>query len=134
VLLTGVIALGGITAGFIVAGEAGWLSPLAGLLVAGGVVAGVSFVLTERRQRDPMLPLSLFRSHAFSAGNGVGVLFNLSLYGSLICLSLFLQQARHESALATGLLLLPMSGAVAAVRKGRPTDWPGTRVAQPQPG
>ena len=34
---------------------------------------------------------------------------NLVLYGSLLCLSLFLQQARHQSVLATGLLLLPMS-------------------------
>jgi MFS transporter, DHA2 family, methylenomycin A resistance protein len=40
---------------------------------------------------------------------GVGVIFNLVLYGSLLCLSLFLQQARHQSVLATGLLLLPMS-------------------------
>jgi DHA2 family methylenomycin A resistance protein-like MFS transporter len=37
------------------------------------------------------------------------VIFNLVLYGSLLCLSLFLQQSRHQSALATGLLLLPMS-------------------------
>ena len=59
-----------------------------------------------------MLPLELFRARAFSAATGVGVLFNLSLYGALICLSLFLQQARHESAIATGLLILPMSLAV----------------------
>jgi MFS transporter, DHA2 family, methylenomycin A resistance protein len=29
------------------------------------------------------------------------VIFNLVLYGSLLCLSLFLQQSRHESVLAT---------------------------------
>lgn len=34
--------------------------------------------------------------------------------GALICLSLFLQQSRHESALSTGLLILPMSVAVGA--------------------
>ena len=44
----------------------------------------------------------------------MGALFNLCLYGALICVSLFLQEARHESALATGLLILPMSVAVAA--------------------
>lgn len=59
-----------------------------------------------------MLPLQLFRVRAFSAATGVGVLFNLSLYGALICLSLYQQQARHESAIATGLLILPMSMAV----------------------
>jgi MFS transporter, DHA2 family, methylenomycin A resistance protein len=61
-----------------------------------------------------MLPLGLFRSRALSAGTAVGLLFNLSLYGSLLCISLFLQQSRHESAAATGLLILPMSVAVGA--------------------
>jgi DHA2 family methylenomycin A resistance protein-like MFS transporter len=61
-----------------------------------------------------MLPLRLFRNRAFSAASGVGVLFNLSLYGVLICVSLYLQQERHESALTTGLLILPMSLAVGA--------------------
>ena len=37
------------------------------------------------------------------------MIFNLVLYGSLLCLSLYLQGARHESVLATGLLLLPSS-------------------------
>ena len=36
------------------------------------------------------------------------------LYGSLLCLSLYLQQERHEPVLTTGLLLLPMSLVVGA--------------------
>jgi DHA2 family methylenomycin A resistance protein-like MFS transporter len=78
------------------------------------VLAGVAFVTAERRQAAPMLPLGLFRSREFSAATAVGLLFNLCMYGTLICLSLFLQQARHESALATGLLILPFSIAVGA--------------------
>ena len=113
-LLLGVAALAGVTAAFIKAGQRGWLAPVPVLLVAAGLVAAVCFVLTERRQAAPMLPLGLFRARAFSAGTGVGALFNLCLYGALICVSLFLQEARHESALATGLLILPMSVAVAA--------------------
>jgi len=37
------------------------------------------------------------------------MIFNLVLYGSLLCLSLYLQGVRHEPVLATGLLLLPGS-------------------------
>ena len=37
------------------------------------------------------------------------MIFNLVLYGTLLCLSFYLQQARHASVLATGLLLLPGS-------------------------
>jgi DHA2 family methylenomycin A resistance protein-like MFS transporter len=113
-LLLGVAALAALTAGFIEAGQRGWLAPLPAALVATAVAATLFFLMAERRRASPMLPLELFRSRAFSAGTAVGVLFNLSLYGSLLCISLFLQQSRHESAAATGLLILPMSVAVGA--------------------
>jgi DHA2 family methylenomycin A resistance protein-like MFS transporter len=113
-LVLGILSLAGLTGGFILAGQQGWLSPVPGVLLGAGVLAGLAFVLAERRQAAPMLPLALFRSRDLSAATGVGVLFNLCLYGALICLSLFLQQSRHESALGTGLLILPMSIAVGA--------------------
>jgi len=113
-LLLGVAALAALTAGFIEAGQQGWLAPLPAALGAAAVAAALFFLMAERRRASPMLPLELFRSRAFSAGTAVGVLFNLSLYGSLLCISLFLQQSRHESAAATGLLILPMSVAVGA--------------------
>ena len=111
-LFPGVAAPAGLTGGFITAGGQGWLAPLPDALLGAGVVAALLLVRAERRRASPMLPLGLFRSVSLSAATGVGVLFNLCLYGSLICLSLFLQQGRHESALATGLLILPMSAAV----------------------
>ena len=129
-LLLGVAALAALTAGFIEAGQEGWLAPLPVALGAVAVAAGVFFLMAERRQASPMLPLGLFRSRAFSAGTAVGVLFNLSLYGSLLCISLFLQQSQHESAFATGLLILPMSVAVGAgsFASGRLTARFGPRV------
>jgi DHA2 family methylenomycin A resistance protein-like MFS transporter len=111
-LFLGIASLAGVTAGFITAGEQGWLTPLPDALLGAGLAAGLLLVLAEGRRANPMLPLGLFRSVNLSAATGVGVLFNLCLYGALICLSLYLQQVRHESALATGLLILPMSVAV----------------------
>jgi MFS transporter, DHA2 family, methylenomycin A resistance protein len=57
------------------------------------------------------------------------VIFNLVVYGSLLCLSLFLQQSRHEPVLATGLLLVPMSLVVGAgsLASGRLTARLGPR-------
>src|SRR5205085_589645 len=49
--------------------------------------------------------------------------------GALLCLSLYLQQSRHESVLATGLLLLPMSVVVGvgSLASGRLTARLGPR-------
>jgi DHA2 family methylenomycin A resistance protein-like MFS transporter len=113
-LLLGVLALAGLTAGFITSGRLGWLAPLPLALLGTGLVAGWIFLRTERVRPQPLLPLDLFRSRALSGATGVGTIFNLVIYGSLLCLSLYLQQARHESVLATGLLLLPMSLVVGA--------------------
>ena len=103
-----------LTGAFITAGQRGWLSPVTGALFAAGPAAAGFFVRAERRQASPVLPLALFRSRNLSGGTAVGVIFNLVLYGALLCLSLFLQQSRHEPVLATGLLLLPMSLVVGA--------------------
>ncbi len=113
-LLLGITSLAGLTAGFITTGQQGWLAPLPDGLLGAGMIAAALFVLAEHRQAAPMLPLGLFRSREFSAATAVGVLFNLCMYGALICLSLYLQQSRHESAAGTGLLILPMSIAVGA--------------------
>ena len=108
-LFLGVAALAGLTAAFITAGPQGWTNPLPGALLAAGLIAGWLFLRAERARPDPILPLALFRSRDLSGATAVGLIFNLVLYGSLLCLSLFLQSSRHESVLATGLLLLPMS-------------------------
>jgi MFS transporter, DHA2 family, methylenomycin A resistance protein len=113
-LLLGAATLAGLTAAFITAGQQGWLAPLPGALLAAGLIAGAFFLNTERSQPHPLLPLALFRSRNLSGATAVGLIFNLVLYGSLLCLSVYLQQERHEPVLATGLLLLPMSLVVGA--------------------
>jgi DHA2 family methylenomycin A resistance protein-like MFS transporter len=128
-LLLGVVTLAGLAAAFITAGQQGWTNPLTGALLAAGLIAGWLFLRAERTQPGPILPLALFRSRDLSGATGVGLIFNLVLYGSLLCLSLFLQQSRHEPVLATGLLLLPMSviTGVGSLASGRLTARLGPR-------
>jgi DHA2 family methylenomycin A resistance protein-like MFS transporter len=66
-----------------------------------------AFVLWEHRASRPMLPLKLFRSPTFSGASFVGLAINLGFYGQLFVMSLYFQQVRGWSALATGLALLP---------------------------
>lgn len=103
----GVTCLGLLTAALVEGGRLGWTAPvvLGGLGLAG--LAGGCLVAAEHRQRDPMLPLELFRRPGFGVGSAVGLLINFGFYGQLFVMSLFFQQARGDSALGAGLALLP---------------------------
>jgi DHA2 family methylenomycin A resistance protein-like MFS transporter len=129
-LATSTVALAAVTGGFILSGPRGWSSPLTlGLLVV-GVLSGFAFVHLERQKGQPMMPLGIFSSKAFPFAVGIGFCFNLCLYGSLLCLSIYLQQVRGESPLTTGLLLLPMASMVAggSIVSGRITARSGPRL------
>lgn len=83
--------------------------------VAGSAAAGVlavvflaAFLLVERRQPDPMLPLGLFRRSGFSAANAAAGAMNLGSLGLLFVLTLYLQRVQDRSALVAGLALVPL--------------------------
>ncbi|MFC0401143.1 MFS transporter [Paraburkholderia rhizosphaerae] len=83
-------------------------------LVAGGLgvalVAGLAFIATEQRAAAPMLPLALFSNRTFSAAVLFGVCVNLTYYGVVFVLSLFLQRVRGDTPLQAGLAFLPLTG------------------------
>ncbi|QVN22392.1 MFS transporter [Burkholderia pyrrocinia] len=83
-------------------------------VVAGGfalaALAALAFVAVESRTATPMLPLSLFRHRTFSAAVLFGICVNLTYYGTVFVLALYLQRARGESALQAGLAFLPLTG------------------------
>ncbi|MBO0689525.1 MAG: DHA2 family efflux MFS transporter permease subunit [Candidatus Dormibacteraeota bacterium] len=86
---------------------AGWGSPeILVSLVAGIGLAG-AFVAWEVRAPAPMIPMRLFRSRAFSAGN-VGIFcVNAALAGAIFLMTQLQQVAFGEGPLQAGLRLLP---------------------------
>jgi hypothetical protein len=78
---------------------------LAGFAAAAGLTA--AFVAAERRARDPLLPLALFRDRSFGGGMAIGLLINLGFYGQLFVTSLYLQNTRHMGPVTAGAALLP---------------------------
>jgi EmrB/QacA subfamily drug resistance transporter len=87
--------------------EVGWGSAeVVGALIA-GVLLTIAFVAWERRAREPMLSLELFRSRAFSAGNAAIFLTFASLFGAVFFFAQLLQTGLGEGPLETGLRLLP---------------------------
>jgi EmrB/QacA subfamily drug resistance transporter len=90
-----------------------------------GVVLVVAFLVWQHRNtREPLLPLRLFRSRAFSFGSLTGVLVGFSMAAMFIPLILYLQTTLDMSPLQAGLFMGPMSvvSAVLAPFAGRLSD------------
>jgi DHA2 family methylenomycin A resistance protein-like MFS transporter len=103
-----IVALTGLTCSVIEFRPLGIHHPLVigGAILA--VVCGIAFYFAEAKSSDPMLPLGLFHVPNFSPSVVFGTLMNLTFYGMIFVLSLYLQRARGYSALGTGLAYLPM--------------------------
>jgi len=125
-----IVALAGLTFGFIESGELGWTSPAVLAGFACFIVAAISFLVAEARSADPMLPLSLFATPAVGAACLVGLLSNFAYYGLMFVLSLYFQGVKGFSPLATGLAFLPMTAlvTVASLVAGRLTARFGPRL------
>jgi DHA2 family methylenomycin A resistance protein-like MFS transporter len=87
---------------------------LAHPLVSGGLAlalaAAGAFVAIERSSAAPMLPLALFGERTFSASVIFGIGVNLTYYGMVFVLSLYLQRVLGHTPLQTGLAFLPLTG------------------------
>jgi EmrB/QacA subfamily drug resistance transporter len=105
ILVTG--GLAGLVYGLIESSASGFGDPavLAALIL--GVLALAAFILVERRGKDPMVPLSLFRSKDFSGANLVTLLFYMALTGSLYLLPFLMMQVHGYSAFVAGSVFLP---------------------------
>lgn len=106
--LLALVMLASLTGGIIQASSSGWLSPLVLLGLGVALICGAAFVLVEARVRAPMLPLGFFRNSTFSAAALVGLAINLTFYGVIFILSLYLQRIQHFSPLAFGIAFLPI--------------------------
>ncbi len=75
--------------------------------LAAGAAAAVGFAAWERLAVRPMLPMRLFRSPAFSAGNIAIFAINASLTGVIFLMPQYQQVVAGQDPLGAGLRLLP---------------------------
>jgi EmrB/QacA subfamily drug resistance transporter len=101
--------LGAATWGLTAAGQRGWTSPAVwAALVLGAVLLGL-FVVSQAREKRPMMPLSLYRSRTFSGANLLTLALYFGLTGALFFLPFELIARHGYSAAAAGAALLPFS-------------------------
>jgi len=89
--------------------KAGWGSSTTLLLIVGAVVLLVAFLLIESRQRQPLMPFSIFRLRTLRGANIVGLLIGMSLFSMFFFVSLYLQNVLHYSPIKTGFAYLPLA-------------------------
>jgi EmrB/QacA subfamily drug resistance transporter len=102
-------ALAGITYGLIAASAYGWGSVPVLVPLGAGLALLALFILIEDREREPMLPLGVFRSRQFTAANAVTFIVYGALGGLLFLVPVVLQVAHRYSPIEAGTSLLPIT-------------------------
>jgi EmrB/QacA subfamily drug resistance transporter len=118
--------------GVVRAQPAGWSSTEVVTFLVVGVVLLIAFVIVEARSGAPLVPLRLFRSRALSTSSGALALNGAAFLTMFFLTAIYLQQVRGDSALKTGVQVLPMGIAaiLAAVVTNPIIHRFGTRIVQ----
>lgn len=129
--VTAIAALGCLAGAIIEGGALGWSNGFVLAAFVASVALAALFILLERRAEQPMLPLSLFSHRLFALTSLVGLLVNIAFYGLIFVFSLYFQRINGLSPVATGLMFVPMMGAVlpANLIAARVTERLGAPVA-----
>lgn len=103
-----VLALSGVTYALTEAGQGGW-RPLVTTIGVLGLVAGVVFVLVERRTRDPLMRLDMFVDRVFAAANAATFFIYAALGVYFFLMVLQLQVVSGWTPLEAGTSILPVT-------------------------
>ncbi len=93
-------------------------------VIGGGVALLVIFIIWERFQSEPLMPLTLFRDRNFAVANWIAAAISFGMLSLFLPFTIYLQSVRGFSALVAGLTLAPMSltSMVTAPFAGRMSD------------
>jgi EmrB/QacA subfamily drug resistance transporter len=89
-----------------------WTSARIMELIGIGVAALIGFVFWQTKAREPVVPLHIFRSRNFTLMSIIGFITGFVMFGATLFLPLYQQSVQGASATNSGLLLLPMLGAM----------------------
>jgi predicted MFS family arabinose efflux permease len=100
--------------GLIKGPDYGWGSARTLAFLGAAALLGLLFILRESRARQPLLPLTLFRSASLSAGVVLVILLMFALFGAMFFMTFFLENVHGLSPIAAGVHLLPMTAMLIA--------------------
>jgi EmrB/QacA subfamily drug resistance transporter len=114
--ITGALVL--LVYAIVTANDAGWssLQTVSLLLTSMGLLG--TFIMIQKRSRDPLIPLRIFRTTNLLASNLVMALLGAAWIPMWFFLNLYLQQVQGYAAFESGLALLPMTAAIMVLMIG----------------
>jgi len=99
--------------GFIRASEEGWSDPLTLGAFGAALVFLIAFIAVERRSRQPITPLWMFRDRNRSGVYAMMLSLSAAIFGMFFFLTLFVQNILGFSPLKAGFAFLPVSVIIA---------------------
>ncbi|MCK7638039.1 MFS transporter [Corynebacterium sp. P7202] len=110
---TGMVTMAAATTSFILTVTWGgrdhaWTSPMILGLICSAVVFTALFVVVEKRARDPLVPMWLFRNHNFRLTTVAGFIAGIFMFGALAYMPTYLQMVHSMSPTEAGLMMVPM--------------------------
>jgi EmrB/QacA subfamily drug resistance transporter len=102
----------------VTANDAGWssLQTVSLLLTSTGLLG--AFIMIQKRSREPLIPLRIFKTSNLLASNVVMALLGAAWIPMWFFLNLYLQQIQGYGPFESGLALLPMTAAIMALMIG----------------
>jgi EmrB/QacA subfamily drug resistance transporter len=125
-----IVMLASLTYAIIEGPRLGWSSGIILGLFGVSAAAAAALAIYEPRREEPLLDLRFFRSAPFTGAVVIAITAFSALAGFLFLNTLYLQDARHLSALHAGLYTLPMAAmtVLLAPLSGRITGQRGPRI------
>ncbi|MFI2433531.1 MFS transporter [Streptomyces sp. NPDC018693] len=99
--------------GFIRAAQDGWRDPLTLASFGGALIVLATFVLIERRSRQPITPLHMFADRNRAGTYAIMLCLAAAMFGMFFFLTLFVQGVLGFSPLQAGFAFLPVSAVIA---------------------
>ena len=87
-----------------------WLSGKTIGVFAASAILLAAFAIWEQRQREPLVPFSIFRLQTLTAANVAGFIMGTALFSMFLMLTLYMQQVLGYSPIKTGVAYLAVAG------------------------
>jgi EmrB/QacA subfamily drug resistance transporter len=88
--------------------ENGWSDSRTIIYLILGLVMAVLFILQEKRAKEPILPLHLFKNHTFNLTSLLGAVIGAGMFGAIVMLPLYMQVVKGYTASDAGIKLIPL--------------------------